>query len=118
MVLLNWVQLERFGDISPGVRGEVGVCDLEWLRSKIVSLSVELPVELADLAETFECGIGRGGVSVIIPRDIGTRTESVGHGLGGLGWRREFIRLDNDILRIVYQQNRLSITVSTKSGFE
>lgn len=48
-----------FGDGFKGVKGELGVPDLELLPSKMVSLSLELLAELVDVAELLGCGLGR-----------------------------------------------------------
>ena len=101
-------QLEVPGDGSHGVNGELGESDLGGLSSKTISRSIKLAAELVDPADTFEsleCGFGRGGgVSMIAIRDLSTMEGPVGSSPGGLGRRRELVRLDDDISESVYKK--------------
>jgi hypothetical protein len=57
--LLDSRSPEAFGDVSGELNGEIGVSDVERLLSKTVSLLIKLPAELVDLADAFDCRLGR-----------------------------------------------------------
>ena len=92
------------------MKGEFGVSDLEGLSSKTLSWSIKLAAESVDRVDGFECGFGRGeGVFVIEFRDLNAMEGPAGTCSGGLGSRRELIRLEDDISVIEYTR-RLTVS--------
>jgi hypothetical protein len=103
---LNSRPLGDFGDGFKGVKGELGVPDLELLPSKMVSLSLELLAELVDVVELLGCGLGRRlGVLVVVPWEITTVAGPVGSEGGELAGRRGISRLGDDMLGIGYRNS-------------